>query len=93
MLYDHCPGGSLFCLGMIDYNCCGEHFVPAAKKRRTGGESKPVKPLSLKKPAKSVLSPTSCFNITADEETIEKDLFQRIQTEEPVGHFVLFRNG
>jgi len=48
MSYDHCPAGSLFCLGMTDYNYCGKDFIPAAKKRRTSGESKLLK-ISLKK--------------------------------------------
>ena len=42
MLYDRCPGGSLFCLGMTDYNCCGTDFVPDAKKRKTSGDSTPL---------------------------------------------------
>ena len=96
MSYDRCSGGSLFCLGMTDYNCCGTDFVPAAKKRKTGKDSKPQKSLSLKKSAKTALSPTSRFNITANEEQIEKaskGFIPKIQTEVPVGHFVLFKIG
>jgi len=54
---------------MTDYNCYGKDFVPAAKKRRTGRKSKPLK-LSLKN--QCFLQPCSCFNVTADEKQIEK---------------------
>ena len=54
-----CPGSlSPFCLGMMDYNCCG---IPEPKRKK----------LSLSKKKPKPLSPSACFNTTVSSEEIE----------------------
>ena len=74
--FERCAGSSPFCLGMVDFDCCGvkhkfdnqentdDDFQPPMKKGK----------LSLAKGKKKVLSPSKRFNTTITTNEIEQQL-------------------
>ena len=83
--FERCPGNSPFCLGMVDYNCCGtrsiqddvlsqSHDVDDSEDfeivRSTAKKQKLS--LHLSKERKKVLSPSSRFNTTVSDAEVEK---------------------
>ena len=70
--FQRCPGNSPFCLGMVEYDCCG------TGKRNTDENAEDLEWQQVKKPRpasrkkKAALSPSSRFNKTCNEAEITK---------------------
>ena len=82
--FERCPGNSPFCLGMVEFNCCGTQPTEKGTSQshdtddsqanifETSKAKRQKLPLHLNKEKKKALSPSSRFNITVSDAEIEK---------------------
>ena len=68
--FQRCPGNSPFCLGMIEYDCCGTGKRSTDENAEEWQQVKKARPASLK--SKVALSPSSRFNKTCSDAEIDK---------------------
>ena len=72
--FERCAGSSPFCLGMVDFDCCGVKHKFDNQENADDDFQPPVKKgkLSLAKGKKKVLSPSERFNTTVTTNEIEQ---------------------